>query len=269
MSSSGNSRAARRERAAQARREQERAAAKRRNLISVAVVAVIVVVIALAGIAIKNQVDKNDTSSAGPAGLTADNGILYDREAATGEPATGDPVPVVVFSDFQCPVCQIFESQTGEFLNQQVESGAIEIEYRVISFLDKASTTGYSSRALNAAMCVYEDAGVSTWKTFHDALFAQQPAEGTAGLTDDQLVDIASDAGADVGDCITDHTYRDWALDLAEVAFTTQDSAGEQVSGTPTIWVDGTAVHGPESNGQATLATATEIQQAITAAQAS
>lgn len=55
---------------------------------------------------------------------------------------------------------------------------------------------------------------------FHNALYVNQPREGTEGLSDVQIADIATGVGvpADVADTFTEGTYRDWAApgDLAK-----------------------------------------------------
>ena len=45
----------------------------------------------------------------------------------------------------------------------------------------RARTTQYSTRALNAAAAVVDAAGPDAFQTFHDLLFANQPAEGGVG----------------------------------------------------------------------------------------
>ena len=64
-----------------------------------------------------------------------------------------------------------------------------------MAFLDRASTTNYSSRALDAAAAVV-DTAPGSFQAFHDLLYANQPEEGSAGLTDAQLLDYAVQAGA-------------------------------------------------------------------------
>ena len=109
----------------------------------------------------------------------------------------------------------------------------------MISFLDGSSTTKYSSRAANA---LYASAGVSpdVFAKYHQLLFAQQPAEGSAGLTEDTLVQLAQQAGAGaVAQQIRGGTYADY------VARATDQSSKDGVTGTPTVRVDGQPVAQP------------------------
>jgi protein-disulfide isomerase len=66
-------------------------------------------------------------------------------------------------------------------------------------------------------------------------LYANQPREGTEGLSDAQIADIATQVGvpADVADTFTEGTYRDW------VAQNTQDAFETGVDSTPTVKVNG------------------------------
>ena len=75
---------------------------------------------------------------------------------------------------------------------------------------------------------------------FHTALYGQQPAEGSQGLSDEQIADIAADAGvpADVVDRFTDGTFRPW------VASVTQEAFDSGVQGTPTVKIDGEVFEG-------------------------
>jgi protein-disulfide isomerase len=109
----------------------------------------------------------------------------------------------------------------------------------VISFLDASSTTKYSSRAANA---LYAAAAVSpdAFAKYHQLLFAQQPAEGSAGLTEDKLVELAQQAGAGAAAAdIRAGTYANY------VGRATEQSSKDGVTGTPTVKVNGTAVATP------------------------
>lgn len=264
-----NDRRKRAERAEQMRLERAKADKRRRSLITGAVAVVVVLIVGLGAWAFTSGGDKETGPLVTPKSLTSGGGIVYDQNAATGTASTNaNPVQVVLYLDFQCPICQIFEQTNGAFLDQQVEAGAISIEYRPISILDSQSSTRYASRSLSAAICVYEDQGAPAFRSFHDLLYANQPKENSDGLPNSQLVDYAQQSGAaSVSRCVTDETYLTWALGTSDSTAKVKDDEGKQVSGTPTIWVDGKAVEGPEQNGQATMAGVADIQKAITAAQ--
>ncbi len=153
--------------------------------------------------------------------------------APGAEAEAGKPVKVVLYVDFICPVCKNFETQYNEQLTTLRNEGKISVEYRALGFLDNRSSTNYSSRAANAAACVVNDSP-EKYAEFVDSLFANQPAEGSAGLSDDKLKTMATDIGAkNIGTCIDEKTYRPF------VKFTTKQAAAIGVTGTPTVFVDG------------------------------
>lgn len=200
---------------------------RRRNLIIGGVVMAVIVVIVGVGILI--QQNRNDSGpSTDPAGATADNGVLR------GE--AGAPVRVVMYEDFQCPACKQMEELIGETLTQGIDDKTISVEYRPVAFLDGQSTTDYSSRALATAACVLDQDGADTYFALHDLLFTNQPEEGTAGLSDEELAGLAEQAGADkaaVEKCQDDGTFDGWAKSA------TDDWSKAGFTGTPTILVDG------------------------------
>lgn len=143
---------------------------------------------------------------------------------------------VTVYEDLQCPACASLEAQVGEKLAAAVDSGKVRLEYRMISFLDNASTSEYSSRALNAALVVLDTAGAEAFRAFHDDLYANQPEEGTAGLSDDELIQRAVDAGAveaDIRQPIEDKIYEQWIKNA------TDQMSRDGYNSTPTILIDG------------------------------
>jgi protein-disulfide isomerase len=218
------------------------AAEKRRRTVIGGVVAAVVLVVAVIVVVVV-QTSRTSTSAtvAVPAGTVDDGtGIAVGQADAT--------VTVDVYEDFQCPVCAQFEATNGETLDQLVSSGDIRLVYHAIAFLDRASTTEYSTRALNAAGTVLDSAGTDAFRKFHDLLFANQPVEGSAGLTDDQLVDYATQAGATgegVASAIRDRAFEDWTTQVTDAA----SQAG--VTGTPTVLVDGEKVDDLSPDGLA------------------
>lgn len=108
------------------------------------------------------------------------------------------PVDVTVYVDYMCPACGNFETQNGAMLEQFVGSGDVQLTVYPINFLDGQSVGAkYSTRAANAVSCVVEQQPDSAF-ALHNRLLSQgvQPAEGTTGLTDEQLVEAAESAGA-------------------------------------------------------------------------
>lgn len=260
-----NERQDRAARAEQMRREREKADKRQRNGITVGIVAIVLVLIVGAAIAINstNNDNKRATALVAPKSTSKDYGISYNTKIATGKAAT-DPVTVIMYEDFQCPACQAVEQESGAFLKQSVASGDITIEYRPVSFLDSNVTDEYSSRALNAAMCVLDTTNVKTYAVMHNILYVEQPPESGPGLTDAKLGDLAKQAGAgNVTTCINSRKFDPW-LRKSTAAW---KKAG--YTGTPTIVIDGKQVVGlKQANGAVSLPQTQDLQKAIAAAKA-
>ena len=161
-----------------------------------------------------------------PAGATAAGVVVGDPNA----PATID-----LYLDFQCPACRQYEQQVGPTIDELVASGQARVAYHPVAYLNRFSSTQYSSRSSAAAGCA-ADAGVLP--RFAQLLYANQPPEGGTGLPDEQLVALGTQAGAggDFATCVQDGTYADWTRSVTDAA----SQAG--VTATPTVLVNGQEV---------------------------
>ncbi|TFD67499.1 thioredoxin domain-containing protein [Cryobacterium sp. Hb1] len=144
------------------------------------------------------------------------------------------------YVDLMCPFCAQFEETNGELLAAGVESGVITLRVHSLTFLDRVSQgTNYSSRASAALTC---QATLNPDQTldYLSALFAKQPLEQTTGLSNSQLVDLASGA-VSIADCVEAGEYQTWSQQNTETAMTGPIAGAEVVSiqGTPTVLVDG------------------------------
>jgi protein-disulfide isomerase len=80
----------------------------------------------------------------------------------------------------------------------------------------------------------------TAFAAYHQLLYVQQPAEGSAGLTEDRLVQLAQQAGAGAAATqIRAGTYAEY------VARATDQSSKDGVTGTPTVLVNGKTVAQP------------------------
>jgi protein-disulfide isomerase len=153
---------------------------------------------------------------------------------------------VDVFIDPMCPFCGQFDSANGDTLASMAADDSITLRLHPLTFLDSASGgTQYSSRASAALTC---EAAVNPATTldYLAALFADQPAEGTTGLTDGQLVALSTGADS-IAECVRDGEYLTWAQQNTERAITGPDA----IQGTPTVLVDGSRYTGPIDDPQA------------------
>ena len=235
-------------RAAKIRAEQQKQEQRRRTLVVGGVVAALLVLILGIGYAVQSSRDNSGVAGAAPAGVV---GGGYAVPAGSNSA----PVKVSVYEDFICPYCGQFEAAGRAQLEDDVKAGKLQIQYHVLNFLDRSSTTQYSTRAANALAVVLDKSGPTVAKKFHDLLFENQPAEGSAGLSNGQLADYAVQAGASrsqVTPGINDLSFRQW------VGNVTNQASKAGVTGTPTVVIDGKKV--PQESMTQLVGT---IQQAV------
>ena len=233
---------ARTERAAAVRSAQARKERNRRVGLIAGIVVLLCAVVA-GGTWYASGTGKTTTSGSGKAAVTA-------GATSLGVGDSSAPVKVVIYEDFQCPVCGAFEHASASQVAQGIDDGKVRVEYRIVAFLDQASQNEYSSRAANAAASVLDVAGPDAFKKFHDTLYANQPAENTAGPDNDQLIEWAVQAGADRGqvtDAINSGEFDQWVVDA------TDQMSKDGVTGTPTIEIDGEKLD-PQTGLQRVLA---------------
>ncbi|MCC2307318.1 DsbA family protein [Cellulomonas chengniuliangii] len=239
---------------------QEQAKREKRNRVIaisglVAALAVLAVVITM----ILSQ--QSDDSASGDAAYTGDTVTLSDVKApSTAQDNGGIPVAadgaagtstdgtvVDVYLDYMCPVCGTFEAANGHQLEELRASGDVTVVYHPISILDQASNgSAFSTRAANAAAAV-ADLAPDKFLAFNDAMFANQPEEGTDGLSDAEIAEIAAEAGvpADVIDVFTQtdgdnpwRLYAPYVSALTQQAGEDLEAAGTNLA-TPTVVIDG------------------------------
>lgn len=149
------------------------------------------------------------------------------------------PVEIDLFIDYMCPACNQFESAYAENIKTWLDEGSVTVNYHPITILDRLSqNTQYSTRAAAAAVCA-ADAGEQAFLDYTLALYENQPAENTKGLSDDELLGIGKKLGFD-GEwqtCVKDETYRGWVQ--AGTRWATSEGG---IDGTPTAKVNGEVV---------------------------
>lgn len=140
------------------------------------------------------------------------------------------PLDVTVYADYMCPACGSFEAQNGVMLENYVGSGDVNLGIYPINFLDGRSLgTKYSTRAANAFGCVVEQQPDFAFELHKRLLSPEvQPAEGTAGLDDKELLKQAEAAGAkptnELKSCIQERPFAGFFSE-------NYTAAGEGISG--------------------------------------
>lgn len=162
---------------------------------------------------------------------------------------SNDSAPVlVIYEDYQCPICQTYEEQLGPVFSSLAASGQIRIEYRTRTFLDQnlerlnaaKGTAESSKRAAMAAVCADQ---VGKFQEYHDAAYAAAPAQEGDGYTEQQLrTEIAEAAGITGDDLTTFQSCVD--QNQAQTFVENVERAGMDagVTATPTFQVNGNPV---------------------------
>jgi len=165
----------------------------------------------------------------------------------TASAAANGSIPnIVMYVDYQCPVCQAFEKTNSEQLRSWANNGVATVEIRPISFLDgRGSPNTYSSRAANAALCV-ANYSPNNYFDFNKTLFENQPAEGTPGPENPALIQRAKDVGVTnldkITSCINSNSFHSWLTKNTDKILNPNykvPGTKEVVDGTPAIFVNG------------------------------
>ncbi|OJF11325.1 DsbA family protein [Couchioplanes caeruleus] len=149
------------------------------------------------------------------------------------------PVQIDIYEDFLCPFCRKVETAIGPTVTQLVDAGKVTVRYHPIAILDHLSSTQYSTRAAGASAAAAQG---GKFFEYHEALFAQQPPEGGAGLDDAKLIEIGRSVGLTdqaFADAITGKTYTAWATKVTDTA------SSRGITGTPSVLVAGTKLDSP------------------------
>jgi protein-disulfide isomerase len=214
---------------AQALMREQRRRERNRNLVVVgAVVAAVLVVIGVLFYVQSTRDKTGRTATDVPGNLSGAYTVTVGKSSA--------PTTLTIYEDFQCPVCEIFESRTSAAVDAAIAAGKVKVGYHMAGFLDSQSTNAYSSRALNAAAVVLDTAGPDVFLKFHNLLYQHQPAEGGPGPGDQQLIAYAVQAGADqraVTRPIQEKVYAQWVLNAND------QMSKDGVNGTPTVFING------------------------------
>lgn len=253
----GQRREAARAKARLARQRQKRRARGSRLALQGGLVLLVVAVVIAGVFAIRGAAPQEGPGPANMAndGITIGQGFKAEQTGAlaasetptaTTTAAAADTVAIAVYYDYLCPICGSFEKTNTDYIRGLVKSGAATVTFHPIAILTNESVgTKYSNRAANAAACVATYSPDSFFD-FNTALFAKQPAERTAGLTDAQLTSVVR--GVDgmknvsrIATCIAKQSYASWVTDATQRALDgpIAGSSIAKVSGTPTVLVNG------------------------------
>jgi protein-disulfide isomerase len=147
------------------------------------------------------------------------------------------PVKIIEYSDFQCPYCGLFVTETEQqLIDAYIATGKVYFEFHSFGvFIGEES-----GRAAEAAYCAGDQ---NKFWEMHDIIFANQTGENVGDFTDKRLTAFATKLGLDMGkfnDCFTSGKYADQVK---------QDGvAGQQagVQSTPSFMINGVLLVGAQ-----------------------
>ncbi len=153
-------------------------------------------------------------------------------------PFIGDvdaPITIVEYSDFECPFCGRFYSETYGLLKENyVDTGKVKLVFKdfPLSFHQLAEPSAIASK------CVFREAGNDAFFSFHDMIFENQNM-----LSNSKLQEWAIEVGVSeeaYTNCIEDPTVA------AEVQADFAEGQALGVSGTPSFVINGQLLVGAQ-----------------------
>lgn len=163
--------------------------------------------------------------------FTDDDPFLGDEDA---------PVTMIEWSDFECPFCKRFYSNTMDQIKENyIDTGKVKLVYRdfPLPFHDPLAT-----QEAYAANCAREQGDDETYFAYHDLIFDTTRGNGK-GLELSQLYDMSEQLGLDKAkftECVESEKYKD------EVAKDIADGRSAGINGTPGFLVNGQLVSGAQ-----------------------
>ncbi|MDO8563976.1 MAG: DsbA family protein [Nanoarchaeota archaeon] len=181
--------------------------------------------------------DKTPTNNVVPSGNAAVPAagakvqVSLDDDAVKGD--KNAKVTIVEFSDYQCPYCAKFWSDTlPQIQKEYIDTGKVKLVFRDFPL---ESIHPNALPAAMAAECVKEKGGDVAYYKYHDKLF-----ENAQSLTDANLKSWAKSLGYDITSCLDSKKYQD------EVRKDTQAGSSYGVQGTPAFFVNGKLLSGAQ-----------------------
>lgn len=99
------------------------------------------------------------------------------------------PVVLVVFSDYQCPYCAAWSTETLPEMLDYVEAGDLRIEWRDLNVFGPAS--------VRASQAAYAAAVQGSFWEFHEELFDGGEQRPESELSEEALISLAAELGLD------------------------------------------------------------------------
>ncbi|MGH3321633.1 MAG: DsbA family protein [Streptosporangiaceae bacterium] len=243
MSKAARQRSARERLREQQRREAVRKRLMRRLGLAGGAIAVIVIVVVVA-VVVQSQRHHSSPEFHGKVPAAQ---VLSDGGIEVAKPGVKGP-KLDIWEDFQCPICQKFESINGDTVKRLAAEGKVRVVYHPIAIIDQRSV-----RAGSAAQCA---AHYGKYMPYHDLLYAKQPPEKPVqGFTLDDLKAYGKQVGITkpgFAKCVDQQKYAGTVLKATKHAGTMKG-----FQGTPTLYLNGKVL------GSGTTFSSDKLTQAV------
>jgi protein-disulfide isomerase len=142
------------------------------------------------------------------------------------------PVTMIEYSDYQCPFCQRFWSDTLPLIKENyIETGKVKFIYKDFPL----SMHPQAQISAEASECVRTQGGDEAFWDYHDQIFANQ-----ATLSEENLIKWAKDMNYNIEECLSSGQFTD------EVLADLNEGSAAGISGTPGFFINGIQVSGAQ-----------------------
>jgi protein-disulfide isomerase len=220
------------------REQQQRGDKRKRIFIQLGIAASVIVAVGAVALTIFSA---STQSRAIPTNATFNDGVkvgtdlkVFTPTFTPTSPSGEEPIEIVIYVDYACPVCAIFDLPNTQQLKDWASKGFATVEIHPIANLDGRSIHigTYSSRSANAAICVSEYSP-DNFFDYSTRLMQAQPSKDVPEPKNVDLIEFAEEVGAtninEVSSCINSKEFEGWVDDATKIANV----------GTPTIFVNG------------------------------
>jgi len=189
-----------------------------RNLVIAVVVGVVLIMLVPTVLS-----KKTNTNAITPSSVSVEDGygMVFNKELKD--------VPFIeIYEDFQCPACQRFETISGEYIADLINTKQAKVAFHMLSFLGPESQL-----AANAAGCAADQ---GKFLDFHKLLYANQPPENSGTWTSSYFSTLSIALGItekSYDKCIANNEYKDWVVNVAN------EGAKRNINSTPTVYING------------------------------
>ena len=148
------------------------------------------------------------------------------------------PVTIIEFSDYQCPFCEKFYTESyAQLKKDYIDTGKVRLVFRdfPLSFHPMAQPSAEAAECVRDVAKTKGKNGDEVYFKYHNKLFENQ-----ADLSEDNLKKWAKELGYNIDTCLSSGKFKD------EVAKDEAEGQTAGVSGTPAFFINGKLLEGAQ-----------------------